>query len=350
MSRNISKNITPSSKRNKILWSVDPTQNPSEAKNIIKELKIWAEHLNCDIQPVSIFSKSTLNFPVEVAIPWKDKLREVAQRSVTRYIEKTRAKGFLPPDLVFVSTLSNRKMASEMAKYAEKKNALLIFANTRAKKTWNPFRLGGFAETLVATSRVPVLLLNPSALPSAKIPSILFPTDFSLASKNALVTIEPWAKAFNSKIFLYDQIEVPNIYPSEFSVAEQAQMLNLESMMEDIEKSRLKKGAEWTRLLLNQGIKSSLLIQRQRKYLADDILGVAKKNKASLIALASQSGPVTQALLGSVARDVLLQAKCPVLIFYRPKATRKHMGAPKETTQNVFKEVDLSLSKETSLA
>jgi nucleotide-binding universal stress UspA family protein len=325
-----------SNKKNKIIWSVDPTQDPAEAKNIIKELKIWAKHLNCEVQPVSIFSKSTLNVPIEMAFPWKEKLQEVAQKSITRFLKKTQAKGFLLPELVFVPALSNRKLASEMAKYAEKRNAQLIFANTRAKKTWNPFRLGGFAETLVATSRVPVLLLNPSSVPSSKIPSILFPTDFSKDSKNAIVKLEPWAKAFNSKILLYDQVETPNIYPSDFSGIGHAQARSMESMIKDVEKSRLKKGAEWTNLLEKQNIKSSLLVQRQRKYLAADILEAAKKNRASLIAIASRSGPVAQALLGSVARDILLQAKCPVLIFYRPKASRKHATQSKQKANRKY--------------
>ena len=324
--------MTSLSKKNKIIWSVDPTRNPAEAKTIIKELKIWAQHLNCDILPVSVFSKSTINLPIDMAFPWKDKLQEVAQGSFNEYLRKTEAKGFLPPELVFVSTLSNRTMASELAKYAENKNAQLIVANTRAKKTWNPFRLGSFAETLVATSRVPVLLLNPTAISSTKIPSILFPTDFSLTSKNALVRLEPWAKAFNSKIVIYDQVETPNIYPSMFNGLAQTQALNMESMLQDVEQSRIKIGAGWTKLLQKQNIKSSVIVQRQRKHLAADILEAAKKNKVSLIAIASRSGPVAQALLGSVARDILLQAECPVLIFYRPKAVRKHSVESKHKT------------------
>ena len=324
------------SKKNKIIWSIDPTQDPAEAKNAIKELKTWAKYLDCDVQPVSIFSKSILNFPMEMPFPWKDRLREVAQKAVTRYLKTTRVKGFLPPELVFVSTLSSRKMASEMAKYAENKKAQLIFANTRAKKTWNPFRMGGFSETLVATSRVPVLLLNPSSLPSTKLPSILFPTDFSRDSKIALARLEPWAKAFGSKILLYNQVETLNFYPSEFNEIAQTQAVNMESMISDVEKSRLRKGAEWSNLLQKQNIKSSLLVLRQRKHLAVDILEVAKKNKATLIAIASRSGPVAQALLGSVSRDILLQAKCPVLIFYRPKASRKHVIESKQKTNGKY--------------
>ncbi len=316
------------SKKNQIIWSVDPTQNPADAKNVIKELKIWAKRLNCDVQPVTIFSLSTLNLPMEMSFLWKDKLKEIAQKSMIQYLKKTQAKGFLPPDLVFISSQSNRKMATEMAKYAEVKNAQLVFANTRAMKTWKSFRMGSFAETLVATSRVPVLLLNPSALVSTKIPSILLPTDFSLTSKDALVKLEPWVKAFNSKILLYNQVQTPNINLADFNGIGQTEGLNLE--LKNVEKLRLRKGAEWMSLLQSQNIKSSLLVERQQKYLAADILEAARKNKVSLIALVNRSGPVTQALLGSVARDILLYAKCPVLIFYRPTAIPKHIAEAKQ--------------------
>lgn len=322
-----------SNKRNKIIWSFDPTQDPREAKNLITELKIWAKRLDCDVQPVTIFSQSTFNLPSDISLPWKNRLQDIAHTAVSRYFKKTAAKGFLPPEIVFASALSNRKMALEMAKYAEKNNAQLVFANTRAKKTWNPFRLGGFAETLVASSRVPVLLLNTRATPSSRIPSILFPTDFSKNSKNALAMLAPWAKAFKAKVMLFDQVEVPNIYPSEFSDIAQTQTLNLESMMKGVERSRLKKGTEWSELLEKQNVKTSLIVQRQRKYLAADILAAATKEKANLIAIASQSSPTTQAILGSVARDIMLQAKCPVLIFYRPKFTRKVMKTSKMRNQ-----------------
>ena len=186
----------------------------------------------------------------------------------------------------------------------------------------------------MATSLVPVLLLNPSAMASSKIPSILLPTDFSLTSKNALLKLEPWAKAFKSEIFLYNQVPTPNINFAEFNGIGQTEGLNLE--LKEVEKLRLRKGAEWMSLLQSQNIKSSLLVEQQQKYLAADILEAAKKNKVSLIAIANRSGPVTQALLGSVARDILLHAKCPVLIFYGPKTIRKPVVPAKQKTNRKY--------------
>ncbi len=316
--------------KNIIIWAVDPTHEPDRALNIIKELKVLAKHLNCEVQPVTIISKATLNLPIDMNFPWKDRIQVIAQKSVTRYIKKTGAKGFLPPELVFASALSNRKMAIELANYAESKKAQLICANTHAKKTLNPFRMGGFAETLAATSRVPVLLLNDKSLASTQIPTILFATDFSRDSKIALTELQTLAKTFKSKILIYNQVEMPDIYQSDFTNVGRTQVLNMESITTDLEKSRLKKGMALSELLRKEKIDHKLLIQRQQKYLSDDILDVAKKNKVSLIAVATRSGPIAQALLGSVARDILLQAKCPVLVFYRPKASRKSSAVLKQ--------------------
>lgn len=331
-------------KKSKIIWAVDPTQNPADAKNLITEMKAWAKHLDCSIQPVSIFSKRTLNFPVELAFPWNEKFEEVAQKSLDHYFKKANLREVLPPEKIFISSSSTRKMAAELAKYAERKQAALIFANTRARKTWNPFRLGGFSETLVAMSRTPVLLLNPDAKPSTQIPSILFSTDFSRDSRKALMHLGPWAKAFHSKVFLYSQVEAPTIYVSEFSGFWPTQSANLESMMKDIEESRQKKAKQWSNILTQHKVQSRPLIQRQRKSLGSDILAAAKKNNVKLIALASRSGPLTQAILGGVAKDVLLQAKCPVLIFYRPKAVRKHAIEQKKFNKTHTKQKETTAS------
>ena len=203
--------------------------------------------------------------------------------------------------------------------------------------------MGGFAETLVAVSRTPVLLLNPEAKPSTQIPSILFPTDFSQDSKKALLNLGPWAKAFRSKILLYSQVETPVIYASEFSGYWPA--ANIDSLMKDVEKSRQKKAKQWSNVLAEQNVESRILIQNQKKSLGADVLEFAKKNNASLIALASRGGPVAQAVLGSVARDILLQAKCPVLIFHRPKTVRINLREQKrDATKRYVNQKETAIS------
>lgn len=302
--------------KNKIIWAVDPTQKPANASKIITELRYWAAHLNCDIQPVAVFSDQLLKLPIELSYPWKEKFSEVTQKLIDQFIKKTRTEDFLPAEKLFITSNSTRKMAAELAKYAEKNKALMIFANTRAKKAWNVFRLGGFSEALVSVAKTPVLLLNPEAKPSYKIPRILFPTDFGQGSERALKTLIPWGRAFNSKIILYNQLETLPIYASTTYDYLPLQTISLKSMMTDIALVRREKADKWQNLLKNQNIQSDFILQREKKSLSSDILDAAKKKGVNLIALASEAGPFTQVVLGSVAKDVLLHAKTPVLIFH----------------------------------
>ena len=309
--------------KNKLIWAVDPSQDPEEAKKIIKEIKAWAKRLRCEVLPVSVISTSRFNYPMEMAFQYKESFESLARRYVDGYLKKCNAKGFLNSELIFVKTFSSRQMAYDLAKFAEKTNGLMIFANTRAKKTWNPFRLGGFAETLAASSRVPVLLLNSSATPTNQIPAVLFPTDFGKESKAALMQLVPWVKAFRSKVLLYNQVETANMIVADFNGAPGILEVDTEKMMKSAEKLRLKKAQEWTAELKEHNISCFSTVRREKKLLATEIIELAKKNKIDLIAMASHAGPVEQAILGSIARDVLLQAKCPVLIFHRPKVERK---------------------------
>ncbi len=318
---NLPKNSAQSKK--KIIWAMDTMQTPEDVWSIVEELKIWSEQLKCLVQPVSVFSKYVLNFPMEFAYPWTQNFEKMAKASVENYMNKINANNFLKPELLFAPTISNRKMATEITKYAEKHKAQLIFASTCSSRINKQRRVGTFAETLVATSKIPVLLLNPAVRASSEISSILFPTDFSKESKNAVSRIESFAKAFKANVILYNQVETTNIYPLEFISTWQTQAINMESILKDVEKVRTRKGSEWSHSLERSGVKSCFLIQRQKKNLGTDILEAANKNKVSIIALSSHSGALVQAIFGGVARDILLQAECPVLVFHRPKALAK---------------------------
>lgn len=329
-----SKGKTPQKKV--IIWAMDSTQNPKEATNILKEINTWAKRLDCDVQPVSVISRSTMNFPWDFTSPLEERFEDLAESSVRRYLKKTSSKGFLPTDLVFTTGISSHKMASELSAYAEKKKALMVFANTRAKKTWNPFRLGGFAETLAATCRIPVLLMNPSALPTERLDSILFATDFAQDSKNAILRLGLWAHAFQSRILLFNQVETPTLYPSDMSGTLGSTAYSLESLVKDIEVSRQKKAHQWAQLLEKENVLCVPLVQRQRNYLSAEVLEAASKHKAGVIALANRGGPFSQTVLGGASRDIILQAKCPVIIFHRPLPLKKSETSVESKSESKF--------------
>jgi nucleotide-binding universal stress UspA family protein len=301
-------------KKNNLIWAMDPSQKPEQAIELIKELRMWAKRLKCQVQPVSIFPTSSVYLPAEITFDWQADLAKDLKRSAEQYRAKTKTKDFLETKMIFSSSLSNRGFAHDLAKYADRRGALMIFANTRAKQTWNPFRLGGFAETLVATARTPVLLMNAKAKATRNVDSILFPTDLSADSKNALLRLLPWAKSFGSKITMYNHVENPADSLNYLSKRQE-----YADLIQDLEKERQDKMSRLAFLAREQGVRSENLVRVQKKYLAQEIVELGKKQGVDLIALISRSGPVSQALIGGIPRDVLLHADRPVLVFYKPK-------------------------------
>lgn len=273
----------------KIIWAVDITEDPEKSKPTLQEIRKWALHTHCQVLPVSIISRSVLTMPSEYLQSW--------QESLTR-------------------------MALKMAQFAEKQDASLIILKADPRRIWNIFRLGGFAEVLMCVSRIPVLLLNSRSSGSQRVSSILFPTDFSKESKKALLRLKPWAKAFHAEILLLNQIERPTIFYSQFGEMNQPNRLHIEKTIQKIEKSRLKKASEWSRILKRDHIKCSTLVKREKNYLSKEIVEFSKKQKTNLIVMTNHSGPVAHFFLGNTVRDVFLHATCPVLIFYKPKTLR----------------------------
>jgi nucleotide-binding universal stress UspA family protein len=306
--------------KNSIFWAIDPLQNPENAKNILKELELWAKKSNCQIKPVCIFSNRILNFPLDLSAPEKNESAQRIHRVALQYLKKVGAKEFLEPEIIFVKESSRRKKAEALAKFAEAEKALMIFAGTHAKPGRMPMRLGGFAETLLGFSKVPVLLMNSSAKPSAKIPAILFPTNFSRESKNALSWIEPWAKTFQSKILLFNQLEGVTDYQATLAAYGEPANFDWNTLMKKVEAVRIRRAHAWKEACNLKGLSCETFIQKQKGTLAKDILAVAKKENVGLIALASLRGPFSRFFLGSTARDVLVGATCPVIVCYRPNA------------------------------
>ncbi|MCB0369222.1 MAG: universal stress protein [Bdellovibrionales bacterium] len=334
--------------KSKIIWAIDPSHSPEDSKQIINELKIWSHHLSCEIQPVSVFSLVSSVLTLNIDLSWNENYQLFAQNLMTQFLKDIEIKNLLKPKLLFVKTLSTRRLAKELAIYAEKSKATLIVAHTKNRKTTNPFRIGSFSETLMATAKVPVLLLNQKTKSSNKIPTILFPTDFSLKSKNALKNLIPFAKTFNSSILLYNQIEFPNLYMSDFSEIRNANSLNFNALMDEAEKMRQNKARKWQNFLKKEKISSKVITKRQIKYLANEIIEIAEENKVNLIAIGTNSGPMIQSLLGSVTKDILSEASCPVLIFHKPKVIRKHKPLDKtdKTTENHQKRASLKNKKD----
>ncbi len=298
-----------SSKKQTIIWAVNPTKNPKDAKELIKEMKVWSKKLNFDVQPVAVFSKLKTGFPAQLNLLWGNNFEEFAKSTFDNYLKKLPTKSFLKPQILYSNSLSNRSMAADLSSFAKKVNAAMIFACTRVKETKNPIRLGGFAESLITLSSVPVMLMNPSVESKANKKTILFPTNFTPESQQSLVEIKPWVTELNSKVILFNQIQFPEYYTYDTVTSK------IHNILKETEALRRESLENISHDLSKDQIKSSVIVARSHNYLGAQIIEVARKNKVELIVITNTTGPLYQSILGSVAKDVLVRAKCPVLVL-----------------------------------
>ncbi|MES3037522.1 MAG: universal stress protein, partial [Bdellovibrionota bacterium] len=271
--------------------------------------------LNCPVQPIYMCSTSFANVPFIIPFPWVSALKEMASHSASRYLKKLPVAGFLPAKVILTPSTSNRHLAMELARYAKTNRAILIFANTRATKSFNPLRLGGFAETLISVSHVPVVLLNSKAICSTKISSVLFPTDFSVESKRALTLLKPIVKNLGAKIFVFNQTPFFRISKEDLIQYLPGEIAQYEKLKKTVINERLYSAELFMKHLKKGNIESVYVTENQNKPVQEQAVDFARKNKVNLIALTTSGGPLSQAILGGISRDVILQAPCPVLVM-----------------------------------
>jgi nucleotide-binding universal stress UspA family protein len=73
---------------------------------------------------------------------------------------------------------------------------------------------------------------------------------------------------------------------------------------------------EWMEKIQEQGVPCTFELEESIQPLPERIIDVAREHQASIIALAGKSGGFSAALLGSIARDTVRGAHCPVWVLH----------------------------------
>lgn len=186
-----------------------------------------------------------------------------------------------------------------LVSYAKKIKAGAVLVSTNARTGFVKQALGSFSETLVLSSAVPTVIVNPKAEVGPKSGVILFPTDFSESSWKAFHQVVQFAKNSKAKIKIFHQAHGE----TQSTTRSLADEINL----------HLEKWQSWSK---KHGVKCSHLFQTGPKNIADATLAVAKNERPWMIALATVTGPLAATFLGSNARRIVRSANCPVWVLY----------------------------------
>ncbi len=304
-------------KHSKVIWAIDAFAIDKKLQlATLQALNMLTEKTGKSIEPVAVLSPDQLRIPVVAFAGKAEDIHLEAEAVLCKWLKTIKNKRVLTPKLLVQDSYSVRSSTKALLKYAKETGAEAIGVGTHSKKAWERFFLGSFAESLLLFAEIPTLVVNPKTK-LTNFSKILFPTDFSDASLTAFRSLLPIAKARKAKVVLFYKVEyvLPQTVEAIYSAP-----VYVEHLRSDRE-AKEQKAKQWQEVAVREGVKLELLFDKRAIYVADSILKAAKKVKAGLIAMASHTGTVSAAFLGSVTRQVIRVSPTPVWVIHPTSET-----------------------------
>src|SRR3972149_5931975 len=297
----------------RIVWAVDPfPEDRTLQLRTLKAVGVFRGRSDISIEPVAVVSPDGLRIAPGVFLAPGMRYQQQARDTVSKWVAASRIANVSAPTVLVQDTRSLRQTVGTLLRYARKTRAALVAVSTHARTRLDRFVMGSFAETLLLHADIPLLIVNPSVGDLRDVRRLLFPPDFSAGSRSAFQAILPVAKRHRTTVTLFSQCEylVPETAAQVRSVPAYQQFFE-----RDVAAKRAK-GRAWAAVAGKRGGTAKGASGQHPGFVPESILAAAKASKASLIAMASQSGTVAATVLGSVTRQVVRQARCPVWVIH----------------------------------
>lgn len=298
-----------------IVWCIDPNDDQIDKSQSITALQAFATGMaNVQILPVYVLSPKSTQLSrfaqssfIEKLIPW-------AKKQMQNYIEQLPSTdlNIQAPEVLFNPKHSLRHDVLKTIEFAEQNKADTIFCSSHSKSTWT---LGSFAETLVLKSKIPILLYQPKAKIAEYFDNIMFPTDFSVSSKNALKNLIPLAKQWGSQIHIVHQILNPVDPIVESGVLTMGGgWTSPETYNQSIKEYAEDEFQHMKELCNAQNVECHSHLLEPSSFFTQDIVDFATENDIQLIAISSSADDYLSIIVGSHCRDLIRNSKIPMWI------------------------------------
>lgn len=312
------------SKKN-LIWALDPLEalreKPGKLQaNAAETLRFLSEKHHCAIEPVYVMNAAP-PISIETDVEWAPIYFEAAENAAQKILNQFPKLSLLPLKILTQSGTSTFGAANTLAQYAFRQQAFLIVANTHSKSGFKRFFLGSFAETLLLRSQIPVVVVGPHSHKIQAFDQILFPTDFAPHTRFVFKRVLDLARTLGSNITLLYVIPFTvQPYTSGNILFPGSYWGAYLDYVTATKKFAQKNAQTWSNLASKHGVKVNLVIDdRGYRSIWESILQQARKNRVGMIAMESMSGPVSSVVIGSVTRQVVRHAECPIWILH-PKA------------------------------
>ncbi|MBU6375161.1 MAG: universal stress protein [Bdellovibrionales bacterium] len=300
-----------------VIWAIDAIREPgSLMEHSASVLESWAQRTNLQVEPLYVLSPSQLNHSIGPAF------QETAQRALNQIVDQHSAhrpallKSLLPAQVITERRIRVRAAAEALEKYAKARGATFVALPTHGRRGPARLILGSFAETLLLRSQVPTLTIGPEIHEIRGLEKILFSTDFGSGSKQVFRQVVNFAAQLKSKVWLYHA--VPNLMEPLFQsgayLFSGAWVPARNYFAQEVQECE-RHGNAWSRWAKNHGVECEFVLDETMGNIPEHLLALIEREKIGLLALASRSGPIASALLGSITRQVVRGASCPVWVL-----------------------------------
>ncbi|MCM2279723.1 MAG: universal stress protein [Oligoflexia bacterium] len=301
----------------KILWSVDAFQEDANIqKQSIALLGFLARKTGCAVEPVYVLSPDQVNVTVEFTPPWVDQYLPAAEKALRHSLKEVDIPGLTQPKVIVQNIPSVSRAVQALSNYATATSADVIAVGTHGRHGLPRLIIGSFTESLLLSSRVPILAISPGSRTPDRCEHILFPTDFSEASRSVFGKVVALARDLGARITLFHHLQSPiePILQSGVYLLGGG-WISTASYLDEASSSQ-RKQADAMVAAAGPDVRIDVRIESGPKGITQTTLELAEQEKIDLIAMASQSGPVAAALIGSVTRQLVRVAPCPVWVLH----------------------------------
>lgn len=314
-----------------LVWAIDPAEIAlAPKKEDVNELKAWAHTLGFSVQPIHILTTSEF-VPSRRSLDKSAGARVLAKarRAATDYLAALGADFTETPSIMVARSSARVDAVDCLLRFARAQKAEQIAVSSHGRSGAARLVLGSFAELLLERSEIPILFLShggkPSGLSSRR---VLFATDFSDASKLAFKRMLDLCENGHADLILFHKIGLSPLVEATLAGAGTFTLLP-EHYSEEQRSWAEKEASICVQAAKLRGVTVRPLIVDERGETSTLILETARRSGAALIAMASRSGPVETAILGSVARGVFRPRGIPVWVC-GPRVTSNGLNSEEQ--------------------
>lgn len=292
--------------------AVDPFEiETMPSHEIIRELQNWSEQIKMTIQPVYLLETGDLKRP-EISTSIAGEI-EVSKNAVANYIHQLGLKNVRDPEIIVDNAASLSESVDPLLRYAETLQADWIMVSSKGRSGLQRLAFGSFAESLLTKSPIPVLVLGRGDSEHFDVKKIFFATDFSEFSRKIYLRFLRQAKQLKAQITLYHAVTRPEAMMVGTGLEP---ITPVGPFVDELARAQSDIAREWLAQAQLAGVLCDFIVETVVVgNIPDHILKAAQDRGCGMIAMASQSGPIQAALLGSHVRQVVRKSECPVWVF-----------------------------------